>query len=30
VEVSPGVKDHGLISTVVREVRRADLEVFDK
>ena len=30
VEVKPGVKDHGLISEVVREVRRADLEIYGK
>lgn len=28
VEVSPGVKDHGLISHVVREVRSADLAIY--
>lgn len=28
VEVSPGVKDHGLISAVVREVRLADQEIY--
>lgn len=27
VEVAPGVKDHGLIAAVVREVRRADREI---
>lgn len=27
VEVTPGVKDHGLIAAVVREVRRADREI---
>lgn len=28
VEVSPGVKDHGLITAVVKEVRLADLEIY--
>ena len=28
VEVSPGVKDQALISAVVREVRRTDLEIY--
>jgi len=28
VEVAPGIKDHVLISKVVREVRRADAEIY--
>ena len=28
VEVSPGIKDHGLIKNVAREVRRVDLEIY--
>jgi len=28
VEVSPGIKNHGLITAVLREVRLADLEIY--
>lgn len=28
VEASPGIKDHGLITAVLREVRQADLEIY--